>query len=261
MVSLARTIRNMRRVGLKEWWHQMQYIGDAKAGRLVGKDQCVPDSNIRMKYTELTRRPLSSNRFGNRYFENLNAEEEVPGACSRSYLGIGVRRAHLHCFTHPYSDPGRHRWVDFAQHDFNATQVPPEWHSWISHIRKDPPTEDAVMQALSPPWKAVRLPPPFFLPPSLRALPVIHISPLPTHPSVTRTCVPDHTLFISTEVHREPYGHTRSVQTVQYSGTQDQRVAAQGYRPGKLVTRWFWRAVRTEDAKCYPCLRFVLLSQ
>lgn len=82
----------------------MQYIGDAKSGNLMGKDQ-----------------------FGNRYFENLNAEEEVPG---------------------------RHRWVDFAQHDFNATQVPAEWHSWLSHIRKDPPPEDRVMQNLSPPWKA-----------------------------------------------------------------------------------------------------------
>ncbi len=41
MVSLARTIRSIRRVGIKEWWHQMQYIGDAKSGRLVGTDQCV----------------------------------------------------------------------------------------------------------------------------------------------------------------------------------------------------------------------------
>lgn len=41
------------------------------------------------------------------------------------------------------------------QHDFNATQVPPEWHAWLSHIRKDPPQEDPVVQNLSPPWKAV----------------------------------------------------------------------------------------------------------
>ncbi|PPR02476.1 hypothetical protein CVT24_002025 [Panaeolus cyanescens] len=104
MVSLLRTIRSVRRVGLREWWRQMQYIGDAKSGTYVGKDQ-----------------------FGNRYFENRNGEEEIPG---------------------------RHRWVDFAQHDFNATQVPPEWHSWISHIRKEPPTNDSVMQNLSPPWQA-----------------------------------------------------------------------------------------------------------
>lgn len=29
----------MRRVGLKEWWRQLQYIGDAKSGRYVGTDQ------------------------------------------------------------------------------------------------------------------------------------------------------------------------------------------------------------------------------
>ncbi|KAG8769242.1 hypothetical protein FRC20_007051, partial [Serendipita sp. 405] len=88
------------------WWRQLQYIGDAKSGRLVGTD-----------------------RFGNRYFENLNAEEEIPG---------------------------RHRWVDLAQHEYNISQVPPEWHSWISHIRKEPPTEDGVMQKMTPAWKAVR---------------------------------------------------------------------------------------------------------
>ncbi|THH02418.1 hypothetical protein EW026_g432 [Hermanssonia centrifuga] len=60
MVSLARTIRSIRRVGLKEWWHQMQYIGDAKSGTYKGKDQ-----------------------FGNRYFENLNPEEEIPGEHAR----------------------------------------------------------------------------------------------------------------------------------------------------------------------------------
>ncbi|PPQ75539.1 hypothetical protein CVT26_012529 [Gymnopilus dilepis] len=104
MVSLARTIRHLRRAGFREWWRQMQYIGDAKWGAYVGKDQ-----------------------FGNRYFENRDAEEEVPG---------------------------RHRWVDYAQHEYNATQVPPEWHSWLQHIRKDPPNQDSVMQHLSPPWKA-----------------------------------------------------------------------------------------------------------
>ncbi|KAK7060196.1 hypothetical protein VNI00_000961 [Paramarasmius palmivorus] len=104
MVSFARTIRNMRRAGLREWWRQMQYIGDAKHGRLVGTDQ-----------------------FGNRYFENMNAEEEIPG---------------------------RHRWVDFAQHEYHASQVPPEWHAWIHHIRALPPTEDPVVQQVTPPWKA-----------------------------------------------------------------------------------------------------------
>lgn len=41
MPSLARYIRGIRAVGLKEWWHQMQYIGDVKVGTLVGSDQCV----------------------------------------------------------------------------------------------------------------------------------------------------------------------------------------------------------------------------
>lgn len=104
MVSLLRTLRSLRRVGFREWFRQMQYIGDAKSGRFIGHDQ-----------------------FGNRYFENLNPLEEIPG---------------------------RHRWVDYSQHYNNATQVPPEWHAWLHHIRKEPPTEDKVVQAVTPSWKA-----------------------------------------------------------------------------------------------------------
>ena len=54
---------------------------------------------------------------------------------------------------------GRHRWIDFSQDDFNASQVPPEWHSWLSHIRKDPPHEDPMVQSSTPPWKAVSVSP------------------------------------------------------------------------------------------------------
>ena len=82
----------------------MQYIGDAKSGTYIGKDQ-----------------------FGNRYYENTNQYEEIPG---------------------------RHRWVDYAQHNYHASQVPPEWHSWLQHIRQEAPTNDNVMMNSSPPWKA-----------------------------------------------------------------------------------------------------------
>lgn len=41
MVSFIRYVRNIRRTGIRQWWHQMQYIGDAKAGTLVGTDQYV----------------------------------------------------------------------------------------------------------------------------------------------------------------------------------------------------------------------------
>ncbi|KAF8330827.1 NDUFA12-domain-containing protein [Cantharellus anzutake] len=104
MVSLIRTLRNIRRAGLAQWWRFTYYNGDAKFGQRVGTDQ-----------------------FGNKYFENLNPEEEIPG---------------------------RHRWVDLAQHDYDATQVPPEWHAWLSHIRKEPLHLDPIVQAVNPPWKA-----------------------------------------------------------------------------------------------------------
>ncbi|KAI0579560.1 NADH-ubiquinone oxidoreductase subunit [Pyrenophora tritici-repentis] len=53
MSTLMRTLRNLRRIGIKEYAHQMANIGDTKAGTLIGMD-----------------------KYGNKYFENL--EEELP---------------------------------------------------------------------------------------------------------------------------------------------------------------------------------------
>jgi hypothetical protein len=56
----------------------MQYIGDAKAGSLIGKDQYVP-----IYCRVLLNVHLECRRFGNRYFENRNPEEEIPGGYNR----------------------------------------------------------------------------------------------------------------------------------------------------------------------------------
>ncbi|KAF2219715.1 NADH ubiquinone oxidoreductase subunit NDUFA12-domain-containing protein [Elsinoe ampelina] len=53
MSTIMRTLRNLRKVGLKDFGHQMQYIGDTKAGTLVGTDL-----------------------YGNKYYENL--ADELP---------------------------------------------------------------------------------------------------------------------------------------------------------------------------------------
>jgi len=47
----------------------------------------------------------------------------------------------------------RHRWVDYVNHDYNASQVPPEWHSWLSHIREKAPPDDEIMQSMKQTWQ------------------------------------------------------------------------------------------------------------
>ncbi|GAC98094.1 potential mitochondrial Complex I, 17.2 kd subunit [Pseudozyma hubeiensis SY62] len=50
----------------------------------------------------------------------------------------------------------RHRWVDYAaDNEFNASQVDPLWHSWLHHIRKDPPHEDAGIIKMTQSWMTV----------------------------------------------------------------------------------------------------------
>jgi NADH dehydrogenase (ubiquinone) 1 alpha subcomplex subunit 12 len=73
-MSFVRYVRNIRRIGIRQWWHQLQYIGDAKAGTLVGTDQYVLLSRTILTGFDL------SDRFGNKYFENLNPDDEIPGA-------------------------------------------------------------------------------------------------------------------------------------------------------------------------------------
>lgn len=42
-------------------------------------------------------------------------------------------------------------WI---QYDFNGSQVPPEWHAWLNHVRKDPPHLDAIVRESEPAWKS-----------------------------------------------------------------------------------------------------------
>ncbi|KAG9248228.1 NADH-ubiquinone oxidoreductase subunit B17.2 [Calycina marina] len=53
MSTILRSLQNLRRSGIKNALHQMQNIGDTKAGTLIGTD-----------------------KFGNKYYENL--KDELP---------------------------------------------------------------------------------------------------------------------------------------------------------------------------------------
>ena len=53
MSTIYRTLRNLRRIGFKEYGHQLQNMGDTKAGTFIAAD-----------------------RYGNKYYENL--KEELP---------------------------------------------------------------------------------------------------------------------------------------------------------------------------------------
>ncbi|KAF2457221.1 NADH ubiquinone oxidoreductase subunit NDUFA12-domain-containing protein [Lineolata rhizophorae] len=101
MSTLPRTLRNLRRIGLKEYAHQMMYIGDTKAGTLIGTD-----------------------RFGNKYYENI--EEELPL---------------------------RTRWVDYVNKEFDASQIEPGWHLWMSYAVDKPPTQDKILRTQLREWE------------------------------------------------------------------------------------------------------------
>lgn len=69
------------------------------------------------------------------------------------------------------------------------------------HIRKDPPTKDPVIQALTPPWKAVR-----------GVITVSHSLQLPPE------------LLLLSASHGEPHWYSRRVPTIQHCRPQGQRL-------------------------------------
>ncbi|KAI1469818.1 NDUFA12-domain-containing protein [Daldinia caldariorum] len=100
MSTITRTLANLWRVGIKDYFHQLQYIGDTKAGTLVGVD-----------------------RFGNKYFQN---DEELPL---------------------------RTRWIDYKNPDFDASQIEPGWHAWMSYTVDKPPSQDASLRYQRRVWE------------------------------------------------------------------------------------------------------------
>ncbi|KXJ93457.1 NADH ubiquinone oxidoreductase subunit NDUFA12-domain-containing protein [Microdochium bolleyi] len=80
MSTITRTLRNLGKVGVKDFFKQMNYIGDTKAGVLIGTD-----------------------RFGNKYFEN---NDELPLRTRWvQYQSKDVDAAQI--------EPGWHAWMSY----------------------------------------------------------------------------------------------------------------------------------------------------
>ncbi|KAJ5689134.1 hypothetical protein N7462_003526 [Penicillium macrosclerotiorum] len=83
MSTILRTLRNLRRIGVKDFGHQMQNIGDTKAGTLVGVD-----------------------RFGNKFYENM--EEELP--LRTRWVDYKVNWPE---YQPDQIEPGWHAWISY----------------------------------------------------------------------------------------------------------------------------------------------------
>ncbi|TKA38222.1 hypothetical protein B0A54_09162 [Friedmanniomyces endolithicus] len=81
MSTIMRTLRNLRSIGLKEYGHQLHYMGDTKRGTLIAKDS-----------------------YGNKYYENI--EEELP---------LRTRWVDYHDkeFDPSQIEPGWHAWMSY----------------------------------------------------------------------------------------------------------------------------------------------------
>ncbi|KAJ5933752.1 hypothetical protein N7454_006081 [Penicillium verhagenii] len=115
MSTVLRTLRNLRRIGVKEYAHQMQNIGDTKAGTLIGTDS-----------------------WGNKFYENMS--EELPRKTPTMELEKRSENVETRIRT---------RWVDYKTNwpEYNPCQIEPGWHAWISYLVDAPPTADKLLQS------------------------------------------------------------------------------------------------------------------
>ncbi|PSR85796.1 NADH-ubiquinone oxidoreductase subunit [Coniella lustricola] len=91
MSTISRTLAGLRKIGLKEYWHQLNYIGDTKAGTLIGTD-----------------------KFGNKFYENMTDE-----------LPLRTRWVDYkeHDFDPAQIEPLWHAWISYSV-DAPPTQDP-----------------------------------------------------------------------------------------------------------------------------------------
>ncbi|KAK4142320.1 NADH ubiquinone oxidoreductase subunit NDUFA12-domain-containing protein [Dichotomopilus funicola] len=82
MSTVTRTLGNLRKIGLKDFWHQLNYIGDTKAGTLIGTD-----------------------RFGNKYYENM--QDELP--LRTRWVDFAK-----HDYDAAHSEPLWHAWLAYV---------------------------------------------------------------------------------------------------------------------------------------------------
>ena len=47
----------------------------------------------------------------------------------------------------------RTRWVDYANKEYDASQIEPGWHAWMSYLVDKPPVEDAVLKTGQRSWE------------------------------------------------------------------------------------------------------------
>ena len=143
MSTILRSLRNLRKIGIREAAHQMQYIGDTKAGTYIATD-----------------------KFGNKYYENQ--EQELPRLSSSPTLTHTLSKSlsrprtsrnkknhvpHTHTHHTNSSNPVRTRWVDYKQVEYDPAQIEPGWHAWMSYLVDKPPTEDAVLKTGQRSWE------------------------------------------------------------------------------------------------------------
>lgn len=62
---------------------------------------------------------------------------------------VGVDEFGNKYYENPYYFVPRNRWVEFNEKvwlDYNASQIPPEWHRWMTHMTEYPPTVEKPVQ-------------------------------------------------------------------------------------------------------------------
>lgn len=66
---------------------------------------------------------------------------------------MGQDRAGNKFFENNEELPLRTRWVEFSKHDYDAAQMEPGWHAWMSYMVDRPPAEDRLLVAGTRPFE------------------------------------------------------------------------------------------------------------
>lgn len=59
---------------------------------------------------------------------------------SQTYFSVSDNSLHIYFIVNIFGHKDRKRYVVYARKDFDASQVPAEWHAWLHYITDEAPT-------------------------------------------------------------------------------------------------------------------------
>ncbi|KAL9068531.1 MAG: hypothetical protein Q9157_006479 [Trypethelium eluteriae] len=143
MSTILRTLRNLRKIGFKEYGHQMQV-----------REAHVFSTSLAWSLP-YSPGPAASIWVIPKLVPSLQKIDTVTNTSRTSKKSSHVSRVSSIPTLEVLRNPStvRTRWVDYHDKEFDPSQIEPGWHAWMSYMVDKPPSADPINQTRVREWE------------------------------------------------------------------------------------------------------------